>query len=747
VKTFLSILLVAAAARAQVPETPASRAPRMEEPGPSTAGRGGTQAPGNPSAPAAAGRGRTTAPAPAGTLLPKDLKYPPLHTLQSPVAATFTLPNGMKLALLEDHDLPVVGGMALVRTGSLLDPPQQTGLGQLAGTALRTGGTTAKTGDQIDNLLENAAANVESAISESAGVFSFAAAKADAPAILQVFQEMLTQPGFRREKVDAAKIGLRFAVSHRNDNAASITRREFANLIYGKDSPAGRQQEYATIDRISRNDLRAFHKRYFFPANVTLGVWGDFDTAGMKASIEKLFADWTVRQLPVPELAKVTNGPSPGVFLAEQKDAARTFFTIGHLGGRRDDKDCAALEIMAAILGSGSQGLIAAHLRTKLSLPSDVVATWSGGYVQPGLFEISGSTRSTSAVAVIKAIQEEIDRIRTAEVPEDEWRNARDAAVNRLVFAFDSRAKLFAGQMIVEYYGYPKDYVPLHLKELESVTRADVLRVARQYLNPANLTVVVAANPSAFVEPLEKLGRVTRLNLAIPEARPEAVESGDAAIGDGKQILLQAQAAAGGAEKLAAVKDYTMISDYLLDSTVQNLGGAKIAQTEKWVAPATFRQEATFPAGRLYEFTDGKLGWTATPLGWGALAGAERSRMFGDLFRVYYRLLLSDHMEGRIVSAIDETSVQITDATGQAANVEFDPRTHLLKRVSYDIQQAGGATLYTEEVYDDFRDVGGVKVPFKITLNQGGRRFSDVVVKDYKINTGLNPLELARRPQ
>ncbi len=743
-KTFLSILLVAATARAQVRETPASRAPQMEEPAPSTAGRGGTQAPGNSSTPAA-GRGR--APAPAGTLLPKDLKYGLLHSLQAPGAATFTLPNGMKLYLLEDHDLPVVGGIVLVRTGSLLDPPQQTGLAQLAGTAMHSGGTTAKSGDQIDNLLENAAATMESVIGESAGIFSFAAAKADAPAILQVFQEMLIRPGFRREKVDAAKLGLRSAVSHRNDNAASIARREFATLIYGKDSPAGRQQEYATIDRISRNDLRAFHKRYFFPANVTLGVWGDFNAAGMKASIEKLFADWTVQQLPVPEFAKVTNGPSPGVFLAEQKDAGRTFFTIGHLGGRRDDKDYAALEIMAGILGNGSQGLIAAHLRTKLSLPSDVVATWNGGYVQPGLFEISGSTRTTSAVAAIKAIEEEIDRIRTAEVGEDEWRNARDAAVNRLVFAYDSRAKLFAGQMILEYYGYPNDFLPLYQKALESVTRADVLRVAKQYLNPANLTVVVAANPSALVEPLEKLGPVTRLNLAIPEARREAVESGDAAIAEGKQILLQAQAAAGGAEKLAAVKDYTTISDYLLDSTVQDLGGAKIAQTEKWVAPAAFRQEATFPGGRLYEYADGKLGWTATPLRWGALAGAERSRMFGDLFRVYYRLLLSDRIEGRIVSALDETSVQITDTTGQTANVEFDPRTHLLKRVSYDTQQAGGATLYSEEVYDDFRDIGGIKVPFKITLNQGGHRFSEVVVRDYKINTGLDPLELARRPQ
>lgn len=751
-RTFLSILgilLLAAAARAQDSSIPGlGPTVKTGKPTRPAAGRGGTQAPGAPATPATAGRGRGTAPAAAsGAFSPKDLKYPPLGTIQAPKAATFTLPNGMKLSLLEDHDLPLVGGIALVRTGSLLDPPQRIGLAQLAGIAMRTGGTTLKTGEQIDTLLDNLASNMESAIGDSLGTFSFTGLKENAPATLQLFKEMLTQPGFRREKVELAKTQLRAAVSHRNDNAGSIASREFANLIYGKGAPFGWQQEYATIDRVSRNDLRAFHQRYFFPANVMLGVWGDFNTAGMKASIEKLFADWTVQQPPVPEFAKVKNAPSPGVFLAAKNDAPQTFFTIGHLGGQRDDKDYAALEILAGILGGGPQSRIAGRLRTKLDIPNDVSATWNAAYAWPGLFEISGSAKSISTVATIKAIQEEIDQIRTAEVTEDEWSNARDAAVNSLVFTHDSQSKLFALQMRLDYYGYPKDYLPLHQKALQSVTRADVLRVAKQYLNPANLTVVVAANPIMFVEPLEKLGPVTKLDLAIPEAKPEVVESSDTSLAEGKQILLKAQASAGGAEKLAAVKDYTMLAEYLIDPVVPNIGGSKLVQTDKWVAPTVFRQDSTIPAGRVAVYTDGKVGWISTPQGWGGLAGAQRSQVFGDLFRVYYRLLLSDRLEGRVVNAIDESSVQIADTTGQVTSVEFDPLTHLPKRLSYDTQQPAGAPIYSEEVYEDFRDVGGIKLPFKITINQGGRKFSDVVVKDYKINTGLNPLELARRPQ
>jgi hypothetical protein len=177
------------------------------------------------------------------------------------------------------------------------------------------------------------------------------------------------------------------------------------------------------------------------------------------------------------------------------------------------------------------------------------------------------------------------------------------------------------------------------------VTRADVLRVAKQYLNPANLTVVVAANPMMFGEPLEKLGTVTRLDLAIPEAKPEVLQSTGATLAEGKQILLQAQTAAGGAEKLTAVKDYTMLAEYLIDPSVENIGGAKVIQTDRWITPNFFRQDATLPSGRVTAYTDGKIGWISTPQGWGALTGAQRSQVLGDLFRVYYRLLLSDRRD------------------------------------------------------------------------------------------------------
>ena len=261
----------------------------------------------------------------AGAAIPsyKELKYPPLKPVQIPDVATFTLPNGMKLYLLEDHELPLVSGTARVRTGNLFDPADKVGLATRTGMVLRTGGTRARSGDELDVQLENIAASVESSIGETSGSVSFSALKENTDEVLGIFKELLTAPGFRPEKVELARTQLRSSIARRNDNPHGIVQREFAEIVYGRDNPYGWRIEYEMLDRIRRDDLVAFYQRYFFPANILLAVWGDFSTAEMRARLEKLFADWTVKQAPVPAFPKVSAQPAPGVYLAAKLSARR----------------------------------------------------------------------------------------------------------------------------------------------------------------------------------------------------------------------------------------------------------------------------------------------------------------------------------------------------------------------------------------------------------------------------------------
>ena len=228
-KNALAMVLLATAAHAQIPvNLPAARPAEPAAAPTPGGGRGAAQAPAG-----AAGRGRGAAAPSAAAPSPKDLKYPSLRALHTPATIAFTLPNGMKVVLLEDRDLPVTGGVALVRAGTLTDPPERIGMAHLASILLRTGGTTVKTGEQVDNLLDGGAASLDSQAGESAATLAFSSLTENTAAALELFREVLVQPGFRPDRVEMARAQMRDAIAHRNDNPAVVARREFGALVYG----------------------------------------------------------------------------------------------------------------------------------------------------------------------------------------------------------------------------------------------------------------------------------------------------------------------------------------------------------------------------------------------------------------------------------------------------------------------------------------------------------------------------------
>jgi zinc protease len=688
---------------------------------------------------------KTAAPAkPAAVPSYRDLKFPPLPSIPVPKVATFTLPNGLKLFLLEDRELPLISGTARVRTGNLFEPAGKVGLASITGMVMRSGGTSDRTGDELDEQLENMAASVESSIGETSGSVSFTALKENADEVMAVFQTVLTQPEFRQEKIDLAKSQFRSSIARRNDDPHGVALREFSDMVYGKDTPYGRRIEYATIDRITRADLQEFHRRYYFPANILMAVWGDFDSAQMKAKLEKLFGDWDAKQPPVPDFPKVSNTPAPGTYLAVKQDVTQTFFVIGHFGGVLRDADYPALEIMSDILGGGFRSRLFQRVRTRMGAAYSVSANWGANYNHPGLFTISGSTKSMSTVDTIKAIQEEIERIRTSEVTEAELETAKETALNSLVFAFDTKTETLGRMLNYEYYGYPQDFLERYQKALAAVTRADVLRVAKEHIRPANLLVMTVGKPAEFGTPLEALGRpVTLVDLTIPEPKAESAKADQESLEAGRKLLQRVQQAVGGADKLAGVKDFSDVIDFRLDAAS---GGMRVKQTDRWIAPTHFRQDSQLPNGRISAYSDGATGWIVTPQGSGPLEGAQLKQVQGDLFRLYFRLLLSDRL-GRQVNYIGEDTIEINEPGGETARLTVDPATGLPSRLVYQSVHAAGPPVTVQDAYSDFRDVDGIKIPFLITITQGGRKFAEVVVEEYKLNSGLKVEEVSQRPQ
>ena len=447
----------------------------------------------------------------------RDLKFPPLAQVKVPEPVRMTLSNGMRVFLLEDHELPLVSGFALVRTGNLFDPSDKRGLSQVMAEVMRSGGTSSKTGNQLDEELENIAGAVESGMGESSATVSFSSLKETHATVMRVFKDVLTAPEFRQDKIDLTITQLNSGIDRRNDEAQGIAEREISSILYGRDNSYGWTIEHEHLARIKREDLQQFYRRYYFPKNMIMAVYGDFTVAEMKAQLETLFADWKVEQPAAPPFPNVNAKPAPGVFLAEKADVTQTFFSLGHLGGTLRDADYPALEVATHILGSGFTSRLTAQIRTKMGLAYSIGAGWGAGYNQPGTFRIVGSTKSMSTTEAILAAKVELEKMRTAEVTPQELKTAKDSVLNGFVFNFDTPSKTLNRLVTYEYFGYPADFLFQYQKKVEAVTAADVLRVMKQHVQPENLTIVAVGNPKDFGKPLSAAGTIQKIDLTIPK--------------------------------------------------------------------------------------------------------------------------------------------------------------------------------------------------------------------------------------
>jgi zinc protease len=675
----------------------------------------------------------------------KDLKYPPLPQVKIPEPTTFTLANGMRVFLLEDHELPLVHGLALIRTGNLFDPPDKKGLSEFTAEVLRSGGTKSETGDQIDEELENIAASVEAGMDETSGSMSFSALKENADTVLGVFKDVMTAPEFREDKLELGITQTRSAIARRNDDAGSIPDREMQRLVYGPTTPYGWQVEYEDLNHIHRDDLVKFYHRYYFPKNIMLAVYGDFKIPEMKDKLEKLFADWTVQQPDVPKFPDVTAKPAPGVYFAEKTDVTQTFFAMGELGGTLRDKDYAALQVAANILGQGFTSRLLSQIRTKLGYAYDISASWSANWDHPGTFRIEGSTKSQSTTETLLAARVELDKMRTTEVTPRELDEAKQGVLNSFVFFFDSPAKTLNRVMRYEYYGYPKDFLFQYQKAIAAVTRADVLRVAKEKFLPENLSIVAVGNPKEFGKPLSVLGEVKTIDLTIPEPKSDAKPKSEAAKSDPAAVALlkRAQQAMGGTDKLAAIKDVTQSAEMTMSPAA---GGMKIKQQNRWIAPTLFRQDQMLPMGTIVAYFDGKAGWLSLPQGVLPMPPQVVKQAQGEIFREWIPLVLSDRDASRTVVASGPNAVEISGAEGENVRIELDSATGLPARQVYKETNMGGPPSEVTETFSDWRDVDGVKLPFKVLIEQNGKKTGEAAVSEIKLNSGLKPEELSMKP-
>jgi zinc protease len=446
----------------------------------------------------------------------QTLKYPKLGDIEIPDIERVTLANGMQLMLLEDHELPLISASAMIRTGSAYEPADKIGLADITGTVMRTGGTTSKTGDQIDEELEQIAASVRTGIDVDAGYASMSVLKEDVDTALAILADVLMNPAFPEDKIELAKIQQRSSINRRNDEMTQIASREYRKLIYGPDSVYARHTEYATIDNITRDDLVAFHKKYYHPNNMIMAVWGDFETKEMVKRIEEAFKGWEKADVKLEPMPEVTYDFRPSVNVVSKEDVHQSCIYMGHVGGLMSDPDYYPLILMNQILGSGFTSRLFKNVRSREGLAYSVSGSYGSGYDRPGVFAVRCQTKSESTVHAIRAMTEEVKKMTEEEVTDEEMNLAKERFLNTFVFNFASKGQIIQRLLTYEYFGYPADFLQKTKANVEKVTKADVLRVAREHLRPDKMQTLAVGRPEDFDQPLSVLGPVQEIDVTIP---------------------------------------------------------------------------------------------------------------------------------------------------------------------------------------------------------------------------------------
>jgi zinc protease len=447
----------------------------------------------------------------------KELTFPQPGRIRVPEPVRFQLPNGMTVMLLEDHELPTISVNALIRAGSRWEPAGKVGLAAITGTVMRTGGSVTRNGDQLDRDLDRLGASVEIGLGSDSGSAGIFCLKEDIDKATPILADLLQHPAFPPDKIELAKIEQRDNIARRNDDPQGIAFREYGRILYGKDTPYGRQPENATINAITRDDLVAFHNQYFQPESVILYAWGDFTAAEMRAKLEEAFSGWPRGGRPRLAAPAVQTANRVGVYLVDKGDVNQSTVIMGRLSTRSDDPDYCALTVMNGILGDGFASRLFSQVRSEQALAYAVWSSWGGEYEFPGTFNAFGGTKSESTVKIIKAIRHEVDRLSTDPVTDGELARAKDSILKGMAFEFDATGKILGRLATYEFYGYPRDFLQRYQDGIRAVTKSDVARVARQYLKSDQFAILVLGKEKDFEAPLSTLGKVTKIDIAIPK--------------------------------------------------------------------------------------------------------------------------------------------------------------------------------------------------------------------------------------
>ncbi len=430
---------------------------------------------------------------------PEKIAFRPFQ-FDVPKAAKFrnTLKVGnavIPVYVAEDHSLPLVNIGFTMRAGSFLEPADKVGLASLTGTMMRKGGAGSRTPIEFDERADFLAANVSGFVGDTQAGVSLNALSYNLQPSLDLLFDMLTAPRFEQDRLDIEKGNELEAMKQRNDDAGDIADREWDWLMNGSQHYASRPHTKKHVDAVTREDLVKFHQAAVRPENIAvIAISGDVDTKTILAELGKRLGAWKpgtpATKIPWPPQGP-NHTPKPGLYHVE-KDIPQGKVYIGHEGTTWKDPDQMQVMVMNYVLGGGGfTSRIMKKVRSDEGLAYSAGSMFGIGTWWPDDFRIYYQSKSSTVALAAKLSIDEMSRIRTQAISQDELDGAKNYFVESFPRRFENPAAIANLYANDEFIGRDHAYWEQYQANMRKITVADVQRVAQKHLDPAKLVFLV----------------------------------------------------------------------------------------------------------------------------------------------------------------------------------------------------------------------------------------------------------------
>jgi zinc protease len=411
-----------------------------------------------------------------------------------PPAERYTLSNGARLIVSEQHALPLVVVQILIDAGSRRDPRGQEGVARLTADLL-TEGTQTRTAPEISRAFDFIGASYSTSADTDYAAVTLTVLRKDFDTGLDLLADLLQHPSFPEAEVGRRREAALARIKASEDDPGQVAERAFVKTLF-PDEPYGHEVigTPEAVRKLTRKEIIAFYTKYYRPEGSIITVVGDVSGPELRDRMERALRDWkrgavAPFQYPVAAAAHAET-------VTVDKPITQASIVLGQRGVARDNPDYYALQVMNYILGGGGfSSRLLDNIRTKAGLAYSIASFFTVNKA-PGSFQVVMQTKNPSTNDAIQRACSEIERIREEPVGDDELNDAKLYLTGSFPLKLDSNAKIAGFLAQVEFFDLGAEYADTYMQRVNAVTKADVQRVAREYLHPEQMLLAVVSNLS-----------------------------------------------------------------------------------------------------------------------------------------------------------------------------------------------------------------------------------------------------------